>query len=162
MKRPARSSWPLLAICIVLPLAVGFAGSFITRDQIPAWYAGLKKPWFTPPSWLFAPVWTTLYIMMGAASYGVARHGLSSPHVRPALTAYAVQLALNGVWTPVFFGWHQLWLALGIVGIMNLAILATIGLFRRVSKGAAKLLWPYLAWTGFATALNASIAWLNR
>ena len=162
MHKPARPTWLLFVVCVGAPLLVGFLGSLATRSAIASWYAGLVKPPLTPPSWTFGVVWTVLYVMMGVASYLVVRRGVSRPGVRPAMTFYVLQLVLNGVWSPVFFGLRAPWVALGIIVVLVPAVWVTMVLFRRVSRGAGVLLVPYLAWVCFATYLNAGFAWLNR
>jgi tryptophan-rich sensory protein len=161
MRRPTRDSFGLFILCIAIPLLVGWLGSLATRPQIATWYAGLRKPFFTPPSWVFGPVWTALYIMMGVALYLVWRHRLANPRVRPALTAWAIQMLLNAAWSPVFFNLHWLWGALVIIILLALAILLTILLFTQLSRTAAWLMVPYLLWVIYATTLNAAIAWMN-
>lgn len=158
---PRRHSWPLLILCIAVPLMVGGSGALITSHNIPIWYAQLRKPAFTPPNWVFGPVWTALYVAMGVASYLVLRAGLKHPRVRPAMSCYLLQLLLNGAWTPVFFGLHLLWVALAVILMLLLAIACTALLFRPISKPASWLIAPYLLWVGYASVLNASIAWMN-
>ncbi len=116
-------------------------------------YQNLEQPSWAPPSWLFGPVWTALYAMIAVSGWLVWRRvGWTA-----AMTVYAVQLVLNALWTPVFFGFGQYGLALIDIVVLWVAIVATIWLFRPVSKVAAALLLPYLAWVTFATALNAFI-----
>ncbi len=146
---------------IALCEGVGVAGSFFTSDQIGAWYrAVLVLPSFTPPNWLFGPVWTLLYALMGYAVYTLwyARENTARTH---ALIAFWVQLALNAVWTPIFFGAHMLGLAFVIILLMFVAILATMVLGYRVKPIVAWLLLPYLLWVGFASTLNGAIWRLN-
>lgn len=146
---------------IALCEAVGIAGSVFTSDQIETWYrAVLVLPSFTPPNWLFGPVWTTLYALMGYALYTLwyAQKNAARTH---ALTAFWIQLALNAIWTPVFFGAHALGLAFLIIILMFAAILATMILGYRVKPVVAWLLLPYLLWVGFASTLNGAIWWLN-
>jgi benzodiazapine receptor len=121
-----------------------------------AWYAALTKPAFNPPNYLFAPVWLALYVCIGA---GGARTWSRDPS-SPAAGAWA-QMALNFLWSPVFFGMHSIGLALGIVLAMLMSIAAFIGLQWRPDRLAALLFLPYAAWVAFATALNWSIFWLN-
>ncbi|MFI5936391.1 TspO/MBR family protein [Actinoplanes sp. NPDC051494] len=116
-------------------------------------YQGLDQPSWAPPSWLFGPVWTILYVMIAVAGWLVWRRDGWSP----ALTVYAIQLVLNAIWTPIFFGFGQYGLALVDIVLMWLLIGATVWLFRPVSRLAAGLLLPYWAWVTFATALNAYI-----
>ena len=148
---------PLMGF-IILALLVGVSGSFFTEANIPTWYAGLAKPDFNPPNWLFAPVWTALYIVMAVAAWRVWRiTGLKSPE----LGLWGAQLVLNGLWTPLFFGAHLLLPALIEMAVLWLAILVTLILFWRKDRIAGLLLAPYLAWISFAFALNLAIWRLN-
>jgi tryptophan-rich sensory protein len=122
------------------------------------WYAELNKPAWNPPSWVFGPVWTLLYLLMATAAWRVWRCiGLRS---RP-VALYFVQLALNAAWTPVFFGARAIGTALIVLLVLFAAIVATLDAFRRVDRAAAWLLAPYLAWSGFATFLNFTLWRLN-
>ena len=145
-----------ISFCFVL----GSSGGLITINEIPGWYATLQKPSFNPPNWLFGPVWTALYIMMGVAFYLVWRTPPQAARGK-ALSAFLVQFALNCAWTPVFFAFHQLGAALVVIVLMWTAILRTIFLFAPFSKTAPWLLVPYISWVSFATLLNAAIWWLN-
>jgi tryptophan-rich sensory protein len=145
-----------ISLCFVL----GSSGGLITINEIPGWYATLLKPTFNPPNWLFGPVWTALYIMMGVAFYLVWRNPPSAGR-KKALSAFLVQFALNCAWTPVFFSLHMTGAALVVIVLMWLAILRTIFLFAPFSKTASWLLVPYISWVSFATLLNAAIWWLN-
>ena len=145
-----------ISLCFVL----GSSGGLLTINEIPGWYAALQKPSFNPPNWLFGPVWTALYIMMGVAFYLVWRNPPSAGR-KKALSAFLVQFALNCAWTPVFFAMHQLGAALVVIVLMWLAILRTIFLFAPFSKTGSWLLVPYISWVSFATLLNAAIWWLN-
>ncbi|MBN2346467.1 MAG: tryptophan-rich sensory protein [Candidatus Aminicenantes bacterium] len=151
-----------LLICIAGCQLVGFVGSFFTRPAVPFWYAGLQKPWFTPPSWLFGPMWVTLYLLMGIAAYLVWNRGAAQPGVRPALAAFAVQLLLNAAWSPLFFGLRSPLAGAVAIILLWLAILLTIFLFWKISLPAALLLIPYILWVTLASALNISIYLLNR
>jgi translocator protein len=122
------------------------------------WYAGLDKPAWNPPGWLFGPVWTVLYAAMGVSAWLVWRCGRDS---RSALAPFFVQLALNAAWTPVFFGMHEMGWAFAVILALWLAIAVTIAVFARHSRPAALLLLPYLAWVTFAAALNFSLWRLN-
>jgi len=146
-----------LAACFV----AGFTGSIFTRVAIPNWYALLQKPVFTPPDWLFAPVWFLLYVLMGISAFLVWRKGIKEFHVREGLIIFVIQLVLNILWSYAFFGLKSpLW---GLVVIVPLwtAILLTMINFYRVSKTASLLLLPYILWVSYATALNFSIYLLN-
>jgi len=151
----------LLICCVVLCELVGVAGSFFTAPNIPGWYAALIKPGFTPPDWVFAPVWTTLYLLMGVSLFLVLRQGISSTEVKKAAGAFLAQLVLNFLWTPVFFGLHALWAGFLVIIVLWLCIAATMALFHRISRPAAYLLVPYFLWVGYASALNLAIALLN-
>jgi tryptophan-rich sensory protein len=151
-----------LVVSIVACLAAGAIGSVFTRSAIPTWYAALEKPFYTPPNWLFAPVWTLLYIMMGVAAFLVWRRGLGSRNVRIALIVFLVQLVLNALWSVVFFGLESPLFGLIVISVLWVAILATIIVFFRVSKVASVLMWPYLLWVSFAAVLNTTIWLLNR
>lgn len=142
-------------------LLAGVVGGLFTSPAIPGWYAALNKPAFTPPNWVFAPAWTTLYVLMGLAAFLVWDKGWRRPVVKPALGVFAAQLVLNFLWSVLFFGARSP--AAGLVDIVALwlAIGASIVLFARVSKAAAALMVPYLAWVTFATALNVAIVALN-
>ena len=154
-KRRARR--PML-LFIIVTLVVGALGSVFTEPSIATWYAALVHPAFSPPNWLFAPVWTALYILMAVAAWRVWRvTGLKSP----AMISYAVQLALNLGWSILFFGLHQIGLALVEMGILELAIMLTTILFFRADRLAGMMLLPYLAWTGFAWVLNLGFWQLN-
>jgi benzodiazapine receptor len=148
-----------LIACILLCEAVGFLGSIFTFSSIPTWYAALVKPSFSPPSWIFGPVWTVLYALMGISLYLIWMKGYSKH--KSAVLIFFIQLALNFIWTPAFFGLHQLLLALIIIILLWIEIFITIRKFYRISKTAAYLLIPYLLWVSFATALNFAILILN-
>lgn len=149
-------------VSILLCLAVGFLGSLFTISAVPIWYAGLRKPPFSPPSWLFAPVWTILYILMGVALSLVWSRGVRRKDVKNAIYIFGIQLFLNAVWSPVFFGYKNILLALVIIVVMWIFILKTIIAFAKVDKVASYLLYPYILWVSFATILNFSVWILNR
>jgi tryptophan-rich sensory protein len=151
-----------LAVSIAVCLAAGVIGSLFTTPKIPGWYASLAKPSFTPPSWLFGPVWTALYILMGISLFLVWRKGLAVREVRIALVVFLVQLVLNAAWSLAFFGGESPGAGLAVIIPLWIGIVASIALFAPISKGAAILLVPYLLWVSFATILNGSIYLLNR
>ncbi len=126
------------------------------RVKMGPWFEALHKPEWNPPGWIFGPVWTALYILMAVAAWLAWRAGS-----RGGLTLYIVSLILNAIWTPLFFGEHRPDLALLDIALLWITILATFVAFTKVSRAAAWLLVPYLAWVTFATALNASIWFLN-
>jgi benzodiazapine receptor len=151
-----------LAICIGVCLVTGFIGSIFTSASIPTWYTALAKPSFNPPNWLFAPVWTILFILMGISAYLVWRVGLSQPNVRIALIIFIMQLILNAFWSVAFFGLRSPITGLIVIIILWIAILLTILSFTKVSIAAGILLIPYILWVSFASILNATIYVLNR
>ena len=151
-----------LVISVAVPLAVGGLSGYATARGVADWYPTLTKPSFNPPAWVFGPAWTLLYIMMGVAAFLVWRKGLDADGVRIALTVFAVQLALNGLWSILFFGMRAPGLALAEIILLWIAIAITTVLFWRVTPTAGALLLPYLGWVSFATVLNASLWWLNR
>jgi tryptophan-rich sensory protein len=142
-----------VAVCF-LPALVG--GLFPPGE----WYAGLAKPALTPPGWVFGPVWTALYLAMGVSSYLVLGRA-SAPGGRAALAAFGIQLFLNGLWSYLFFGLERPGLALVDIGLLWLAILASLALFWRLRPLAGAILVPYLAWVGFAAWLNFGLWRLN-
>jgi len=151
---------PMLGLFILAVVAVSVLGGLATAAAIPDWYATLPKPSWTPPNWVFGPAWTTLYVLMAVAAWLVWRRR-RLVEVRGALIAWWAQLALNLLWTMIFFGLRQpLW---GLVEIAALwiAIAITIVLFYRVRKLAAVMLLPYIAWVSFAISLNAGIVALQ-
>ncbi|MGE5294984.1 MAG: TspO/MBR family protein [Solirubrobacterales bacterium] len=152
----------LLTACGV-SLAAGLIGSFATMGEgFNSWYSTIEKPGFTPPGWIFGPVWTILYLLMGVAAFLVWQKGIQLKMVRIALGWFLVQLILNTLWSPVFFGLHQIGWALAVIVVLWIAIVVTLYCFSRASRAAAALLIPYLLWVSFATVLNGSIWWLNR
>jgi benzodiazapine receptor len=150
-----------LIISIIICQASGLIGTIFTMDAIPTWYVTLNKPFFTPPNWLFGPVWTILYTLMGISAFLVWRRGLDEQKVKTGLVFFAIQLFLNGLWTPVFFGLKELFAALIIIIILWITILLTIISFLRISLTPGLLLIPYIAWVSLATALNYAVFILN-
>ena len=156
-----RDIWKLV-VSIVACLAAGAIGSMFTRQAISTWYATLEKPAFQPPNWLFAPVWTLLYVLMGVAAFLVWRKGLENRQVKIALIAFLVQLVLNALWSVVFFGLESPLYGFIVIVVLWGAILFTILKFYRISLASSVLLWPYLLWVTFAAVLNESVWLLNR
>jgi len=151
-----------LVVSVAIPLTVGGLSGFATARGVADWYPTLTKPSFNPPAWVFGPVWTALYVMMGVAAFLIWRRGIDTDGVKLALTVFAVQLALNGLWSILFFGMQSPGWALVEIALLWLAIGATTVLFWRISPPAGCLLLPYWAWVSFASFLNASLWWLNR
>jgi translocator protein len=141
-------------------LAAGGIGSIATIPNIPTWYAALEKPFFNPPNWVFGPVWTILYVLMGVSLYlvWVAPYKKSKQW---AFVAFGVQLLLNALWSLVFFGLHLPWAGVIIIVLLLVSILAAIKLFWPISKSAAYLHVPYVLWVIFAATLTVAIALLN-
>ncbi|MFC5682549.1 TspO/MBR family protein [Flavobacterium sp. MAHUQ-51] len=148
---------------VVLCLGVGYFSGIETRSAILDWYPTLVKPSFNPPNWVFAPVWTLLYIMMGVAAGLVwNRYTDDKDRVKKALVFFLIQLVLNALWSYLFFGLHNPMLAGIEIVLLWLFIYECYLQFSKINKIAAYLLVPYLAWVSFAAVLNASIWWLNR
>jgi benzodiazapine receptor len=158
---PAKVSFPRLIACVILCELVGSIGSLFTTPAIPTWYASLKKPILTPPSWVFAPVWFALYFLMGLSLYIVWAKGLQKPNVRLAIATFGAQLILNLFWSVAFFGARSVLFGLATILCLLAALVATVLIFGRTSRTAQILLLPYLAWVAFATILNFEIALLN-
>lgn len=150
-----------LAVFVALSFAAPTISALLSVSGPDAWYMDLNKPWFNPPGWVFGPVWSFLYLSMGVAAWLVWRNGTTASLVWP-LRLFLVQLLLNALWTPLFFGMHRPGLALIDIMLLWGAIGATTFAFYAPSKAAAFLLIPYWLWVSFATVLNASIWWLNR
>jgi benzodiazapine receptor len=133
-----------ILISVVICELAGIIGSVFTTPSIPGWYEGLAKPPFNPPNWIFGPVWTILYAMMGVAAYLVYEKGMRNKEVKRAMAVFAGQLLLNTLWSIVFFGAHMILAGAGVIVLLWVGILASILLFRPISKPAACLLVPYI------------------
>jgi tryptophan-rich sensory protein len=151
-----------LSVSVLACLIAGFVGSVATMPSIPTWYASLQKPAFNPPNWIFGPVWTTLFIMMGVAAFLVWDKGLENKKVKISLAIFGLQLLLNVLWSILFFGLQSPLYAFIDIIMLWASILATIIYFYRISAAAAYLLIPYILWVSFASILNLSIVILNR
>jgi len=150
-----------LLIAIVLSLLTGVIGSLSTSSSIQEWYPTLVKPALNPPSWIFAPVWTTLYVMMGVAAFLIWKREGELKNIKLPLTLFVIQLVLNALWSIIFFGMQNLTFALIEILLLWSVILATIISFMKTSKLAGWLLVPYLLWVSFASYLTFSIWMLN-
>lgn len=150
-----------VGISIAICLAIGFISGMATQSSVDTWYATLNKPFFTPPNWVFAPAWTTLYILMGWAAGLVWSRGTHHAWVKTALYHFGLQLLLNGSWSIVFFGLREPFWALLVLIALLVMIVLTIKWFRIANKTAALLMVPYLAWVIFAGALNLGVVLLN-
>ncbi len=150
-----------IAISVAVCLTIGFLSSFATQSSVNDWYLELNKPSFNPPNWIFAPVWTVLYIMMGVAAGIVWAKGFYHIWVKTALYHFGIQLLFNALWSIIFFGFKNPFGALLIILALLVLLIFTIKWFKVVSRTAAYLLIPYLLWVCFATALNYKIWELN-
>lgn len=151
-----------IALVVMTCLVIGYLSGMVTRESITTWYPTLIKPVFNPPNWIFAPVWTSLYIMMGVAG-GLVWNKLDGNEtlVKKAFLFFIIQLALNALWSLIFFKLHNLFLASIEVVLLLLMIFETYTQFKKIDKIAGLLLIPYLAWVSFATILTISIWYLN-
>jgi benzodiazapine receptor len=152
-----------IILLVVTCLAVGYISSMVTRTGVTTWFPTIEKPIFNPPSWVFAPVWTMLYIMMGIAA-GLVWNQIEfeKETVKKAMLFFATQLFLNALWSYLFFGLHNPLLAFLEIIILWLMIFETYTQFAKINKISGYLFIPYIAWVSFATVLNGSIWWLNR
>ena len=156
MRKPIR-----LIVAVLLPVLVGAVSGLFTASSVKTWFVTLNKPSFNPPSYVFAPVWTTLYIMMGIAFYLVWVSVTDKAQQHKAMTVYFIQLFLNFCWSFIFFYKQRPDLAFIDIVFLWISIVATLVLFYRISKPAGWLLVPYLLWVSFASALNYAIWQLN-
>ncbi|TSC88716.1 MAG: tryptophan-rich sensory protein [Microgenomates group bacterium Gr01-1014_5] len=147
---------PLLIFCVCICASAGIVGSIVTFNSVTTWYPTLIKPFFNPPSWIFGPVWTMLYFLMGISLYLVWRKKKAD------LQWFWIQLVLNALWSIIFFGLKNPLLAFVVIILLWVSIFLTIKSFQKVNKTAAVLLFPYLAWVSFASLLNLFIVVLNR
>ncbi len=154
-----------ILIVVVTCLAIGYFSGMATQSSIKTWFPTLIKPSFNPPNWVFAPVWSMLYIMMGIAAGLVWNRMEASKDkelVKKSLIFFAIQLGLNALWSVLFFGLRNPMLALIEIVLLWLMIYETYIKFGKIDKIAGYLFLPYLAWVSFASILNASIWWLNK
>lgn len=150
-----------LVVAIVITQLAGIIGSLFTFSAIPTWYATLTKPELNPPSWVFGPVWTTLYVLMGVSVFLIWQKGWERKDVKVALSVYGIQLVLNALWSIVFFGMQSPGLALVNIALLFISIVLTMVLFYKISRPAMYLLIPYILWVSFASYLNYAIYALN-
>lgn len=148
-------------ISIIICLGAGFVGSFFTSSAIDNWYAEIIKPVFNPPNWIFAPMWTILYILMGIAAAIIWSKGFDNKAVKIALLIFVVHLVLNILWSVFFFGMQNPALAFVSIVVLWLMIALLIYLFYQIDHRAGYLLVPYILWVSFAAVLNFSIWQLN-
>lgn len=148
-----------IIISILIPLIVGGVSAAITASEIPTWYLTLNKPSFNPPNYLFGPVWTTLYILMGISWYMISK--TTADRKSKLVVIYILQLILNFLWSIIFFGFHAPFMALIEISLLWITILVMIINFYKENKVAGLLQIPYLLWVSFATTLNFAIWQLN-
>ncbi|MFD2826363.1 TspO/MBR family protein [Leeuwenhoekiella polynyae] len=150
-----------ILIPVTICLIVGFLSAIATQSSVDVWYINLEKPFFTPPNWLFGPIWTLLYILMGVAAGMVWNKGFYHKWVKTALYHFGFQLILNASWSIFFFGLKLILPALIIILALIILLLFTFKWFKVVNPSAATLLIPYIIWVAYATALNFEIWRLN-
>ena len=150
-----------IVICIAIPMVIGSLSGLATAGAIDNWYAQLTKPSFTPPNYLFGPVWTLLYVLMGISLFLVWKSPAGSERTT-AITIFAIQMALNFAWTFLFFYFHRPGTSLIEIGLLWITIFFMIVAFSRIDKTAALLQIPYILWVSFASVLNGAIWYLNR
>jgi len=153
--------WPAIALPVAAVIAASVLGQLATFPNLAPWYAGLAKPPFNPPNWIFGPVWTTLYVLMAYAAFRIHRLA-PSPDKHRALTLFYLQLALNAAWSWMFFAAHSPLLGLINVVPQLVVVVATVVCFSRLDGIAGGAIAPLALWVGFASLLNASVWWLNR
>ncbi|RYY64712.1 MAG: tryptophan-rich sensory protein [Chitinophagaceae bacterium] len=156
-----KNGWKLF-LSLLIPQVVGLTAGYFTITGVGSWYQTIRRPEWNPPNWLFGPVWTALYILMGIALYLVWNGKERSVQKRSAILLWSLQLAVNFLWSFFFFNQHRTGLALADLAVLWLLILLTIFAFARISKIAAWLLVPYISWVTFAGILNYTIWILNR
>jgi tryptophan-rich sensory protein len=156
-----RSQFLKLFLSVVLPVGIGGIAGLFTAEAVPGWYSTLNQPSFNPPNWIFGPVWTTLYLLMGISLFLVWKENYS--HERNiAIVVFLIQLTLNFAWSLIFFHFKMIGLALVEIILLWISILSMLFIFYRIKPVAAYINIPYLLWVAFATMLNASYYILNR
>ncbi len=152
-----------ILLCVITCIGVGYLSGMATQSSVTTWFPTLTKPSFNPPSWVFAPVWSLLYMMMGIAAGLVwNRIDYEKGAVKKALVFFVIQLALNALWSILFFGIRNPFLAFIEIILLWLMIYETYVQFGKIDKIAGYLFIPYILWVSFAAVLNGSIWWLNR
>jgi len=155
-------NWLKLVLCIIGVELVGILSSFLSLGSLDIWYSSLIRPSFNPPSWIFGPVWTILYAMIGASLYFFMMSKGKKKDKKTAYWIFGIQILLNFIWSPIFFGMHNIFLAVIVIALLWLAIIFTFLAFYKISKTSAWLLVPYWFWVSFASILNFSLWMLNR
>ena len=156
-----KTHWPKLILALIVPQCAGFIGSIFTRESVATWYQGLVKPTFSPPGWIFAPVWISLYFLMGLAFYFVLVSIGDNAKRRTAVVLFCVQLAVNTAWSYLFFGLHSpFWAFIDII-VLWAMITFLIRVFWGIDRLAGAMLVPYWLWVSFAGLLNYGIWMMN-
>ena len=150
-----------LIASLIIPFIAAGIGSLFTSQTVSTWYETLQRPVFSPPNWIFSPVWTILFLMMGLSLYLVWKKGIKTKKAKTAITFFGIQLGLNALWSILFFGLQSPSLAFMEIIVLWFAILGTIVSFYKISRKAAYLLIPYILWVSFAIILNFAIVILN-
>jgi len=161
LKRSQKFQFFPFALCLLISLSAGAIGGLFTKESVGTWYKTINKPTFTPPDWLFSPVWISLFILMGMASYLVWRRRKMVSGYAWAVVIYYLQLVLNIMWSFLFFYQRQIGAAVIEIGVLLVTIIVNAFIFYRVSKVAGLLYIPYIIWVGFASYLTYSIFILN-
>ena len=150
-----------LTASIIICQLPGIIGGAFTASSVNTWYPALNKPWFNPPSWVFAPVWTALYLLMGISLFLIWRQVSEGIRAKEALIAFTTQLIFNGLWSVAFFGGRSPAGGLLVIAFLWIFIYWSIAEFWKISKPAAMLLLPYIVWVSFAALLNAAMVVMN-
>ncbi|MES2828802.1 MAG: TspO/MBR family protein [Bacteroidota bacterium] len=158
---PVKFSLPALIVNLLIPLSIGGIGGWLTQSSVDTWYPTLNKPSFNPPNWIFAPVWTTLYIMIGISAYLVWQRRSRIEHLPRTIAIYFIQLVLNLMWSFLFFYSHLIGAAFYEILALLLIIVVNGSMFYKIDKTAGLLYIPYFLWVSFATILTYSIFKLN-
>jgi tryptophan-rich sensory protein len=153
--------WPGVILTVLICEGVGALAAVATQSSVGVWYPTLAKPGFTPPSWLFGPVWTALYALMGIAVWLVGRRGWHTEGVQHAVGLFVLQLGLNGLWSFAFFGFRSVSGGLVVIVLLWVAIALTLRRFAQLHRAAGWLMVPYLLWVTYAAVLNGTIWWMN-
>ena len=156
-----QSKWLWLVIAAAPVVAASLIGNAATMPAIPTWYAGIAKPWFTPPNWVFGPVWTTLYALMIWAFWKVLLTPADHPGRRTAIIVFLFQIAVNAGWSITFFGLKQIGIGVAVSTLLEMSVIATVLTFRRIGLGPALAVAPTAIWVAYATMLNAVIWQMN-
>ena len=156
----SRSNIIKLAVSLLLPLSIGAVAGMFTSQTVPTWYASLNRPLFNPPNWIFGPVWTTLYILLGSSFFLIWKEHPSKER-NLAIKVFSIQMLLNFAWSFLFFYFNLIGVAFIEIILLWISIAAMIYLFYKIKPAAAYLNIPYLLWVGYATILNAGYYFLN-